>query len=62
MGPEEAKNQVVKLLKLLRVNGIVGATRQFGIKDAVSNTEEEWSMFFDGDGNHRLDNIKVEEL
>lgn len=61
VSPKEAKDQVVKFLNLLRINGILGATRVFSMKDAVGEEERNWSIFFDGDGNHRLDNIKVEE-
>ena len=60
--PEEAKDQVVKLLNLLRINGVIGASRVFGIIDAVNKEEAAWSINFDGDGNHRLDNIKTEVI
>ena len=62
ISPEEAKDNVVKLLHVLRIEGIIGASRSFGIKDPISKREDEFSCFFDGDGNHRLDNIKVEEI
>ncbi|KKN60485.1 hypothetical protein LCGC14_0531310 [marine sediment metagenome] len=60
--PEEAKDNVLRLLGLLRVNGIIGASRILGILDPISKEEKEFSCFFDGDGNHRLDNIKIEKL
>jgi len=60
--PEEAKNQIVKLLDLLHINGILGATRKFGIIDATDEIEKHWSIFFDGDGNHRLNNIEVRKI
>ena len=59
--PEDAKDQVLKLLKLLKVNGIVGASRHFGIVDPSNQEEKDWNIFFDGDGNHRLDDIEVVE-
>ena len=59
--PEEAKDQVLKLLKLLKANGIVGASRHLGIVNPFSQEEKEWRIFFDGDGNHRLDGIEVVE-
>lgn len=60
--PEEAKEQVIKFLNLLHINGILGATRVFGIKDATCKEERDWEIFFDGDGNNRLENIKIEKL
>jgi hypothetical protein len=57
--PEEAKDEVLKLLKVLRANGIVGASRHFGIVDPSTEEEKEWSIFFDGDGDHRLDDIRI---
>lgn len=62
VSPEEAKNNVVKLLKVMRVNGILGASRSFGILDPTHADEKKLSCFFDGDGNHRLDNIKTEKI
>lgn len=62
INPKEAKDQIIKLLKNLRSLGIIGATRQFGIKDPINEEEDKWSIFFDGDGNHRLDKIIIEEL
>jgi hypothetical protein len=59
--PEMAKDEVLKLLKTLRSNGIVGASRLFGILNPSTPEEKNWCIFFDGDGNHRLDDIKVEE-
>ncbi len=62
ISPEEAKENILKLLKTLRVNGIIGASRCFGILDPINEEEREFKIFFDGDGNHRLDNIKVEKV
>ena len=47
---------------LLMGYGIIGASRSFGILDPSTEDERVSTCFFDGDGNHRLDNIKVEEI
>ena len=60
--PEEAKDQLLKLLKKLRELGILGSTRCFKISDAVSPDEKEWSFYFDGDGDHRILLIEKEKV
>ena len=62
VSPEEAKDNVLRLLEIMRVSGIIGASRSFGILDPSTEDERVSTCFFDGDGNHRLDNIKVEEI
>lgn len=58
--PTEAYNNMLKLLETIQTLGIIGATRQIGFKDATNEGEEKWSVLFDGDGNHRIENIKGE--
>lgn len=59
---EDCKNQVLKLLRLFKNLGIVGATRGLKISDPTNEFERDWEIYFDGDGNHRLDNIIVKEM
>jgi len=58
----DCKEQILKLLKLFKSFGIVGATRGFKISDPTDDFEKEWEIYFDGDGDHRLDNIIVQEM
>jgi len=56
--PTEAYDNILGLLELIQTLGTLGASRMIGITD-----EDRWKSFmFDGDGNHRIENIKGEIL
>lgn len=60
--PEEATNSILGLLRTIETLSIIGASRSFGIKDPSNQEEKDVYFFFDGDGNHRLNNIEVKKI